>query len=76
MAGILGYRERFANGLRFTDNGFGNFKLPVIFIGMLLPPILFAAGRMSLDHWLRRRLLAKGPADKALARCAPEWAVE
>jgi len=43
---------------------------------MLLALILFAAGRMSLDHWLRRRLLAKGPADKALARRATEWAVK
>jgi hypothetical protein len=43
---------------------------------MLLALILFAAGRMSLDHWLRRCLLANGPADKALARRATEWAVK
>lgn len=44
-------------GYRFTDQGFGNFKLPVLFLGMLLPLILLGPGKFSLDHWLRRRLL-------------------
>ena len=50
-------------GYVFTDNGFGNFKLPVLFIGMLLPLILLGPGRLSLDHWLRRHLLASDTAD-------------
>ena len=50
-------------GYVFTDNGFGNFKLPVLFIGMLLPLILLGPGRLSLDHWLRRHLLAPDTAD-------------
>ena len=50
-------------GYGFTDNGFGNFKLPVIFIGMLLPLILLGPGRLSLDHRLRQRLLAPRNAD-------------
>lgn len=45
-------------GYGFTDQGFGNFKLPVIFIGMLLPLMLLGPGRLSLDHLLRRRLRA------------------
>jgi putative oxidoreductase len=53
-------------GYGFTDNGFGNFKLPVLFLGMLLPLILLGPGHLSLDHWLRRRLLAPRAADKPL----------
>lgn len=44
-------------GYVFTDRGQGNFKLPVLFIGMLLPLVLLGPGRLSLDAWLRRRLL-------------------
>jgi putative oxidoreductase len=43
-------------GYGFTDNGQGNFKLPVLFIGMLLPLVLMGAGRLSVDAWLRTRL--------------------
>lgn len=42
-------------GYVFTDNGFGNFKLPVLFIGMLLPLLLLGPGKLSVDAWLRRR---------------------
>jgi putative oxidoreductase len=62
-------------GYGFTDNGFGNFKLPVIFIGMLLPLILLGPGRLSLDHRLRR-LLANTPTHKSPARQATEWAMK
>ncbi|WP_203468927.1 DoxX family protein [Dechloromonas sp. TW-R-39-2] len=44
-------------GYGFTDQGFGNFKLPVLFLGMLLPLILGGPGKLSLDHYLRRRWL-------------------
>lgn len=44
-----------AQGYVFTDKGFGNFKLPVIFLGMFLPLILLGPGRLSIDAWLRRR---------------------
>ncbi len=46
-------------GYGFSDKGFGNFKLPVLFLGMLLPLILLGPGRLSLDHWLRRRCEGK-----------------
>jgi len=45
-------------GYGFTDHGDGNFKLPVLFIGMLLPLLLMGAGRLSLDGWLRQKLTA------------------
>ena len=40
--------------LPITDHGFGNFKLPAIYLAALLPLLL--AGKLSLDHWLGRRL--------------------
>jgi putative oxidoreductase len=46
-------------GYVFTDKGMGNFKLPVLFIGMLLPLVFMGPGRLSLDHVLRRRWLER-----------------
>ena len=43
-------------GYVFTDNGQGNFKLPVLFIGMLLPLLLLGPGKLSLDAWIRTAL--------------------
>lgn len=43
-------------GYVFTDRGFGNFKLPALFLGMLLPLILIGPGRLSVDYLLRRKL--------------------
>lgn len=42
-------------GYAITDDGHGNYKLPAIFLAMLLPLLLLGPGRLSLDHWLRRR---------------------
>lgn len=42
-----------AHGYVLTDQGQGNFKLPVIFLGMLLPLILLGPGKLSVDTWLR-----------------------
>lgn len=44
-------------GYGFTDKGFGNFKLPMLFIGMLLPLILIGPGKLSVDHLIRRKVL-------------------
>jgi putative oxidoreductase len=44
-----------AQGYVITDQGYGNFKLPVIFLAMFLPLILAGPGKLSLDHWIRRR---------------------
>lgn len=42
-------------GYSISDNGFGNFKLPLIFMAMLLPLILSGPGRLSLDALIARR---------------------
>lgn len=44
-------------GYVITDQGHGNFKLPVIFMAMLLPLILSGPGRLSVDALVRRRVL-------------------
>nr|WP_225777233.1 DoxX family protein [Pseudomonas sp. Marseille-Q3773] len=44
-----------AQGYVITDQGFGNFKLPLIYLVALLPLLLKGAGRLSLDHWFRVR---------------------
>jgi putative oxidoreductase len=41
-------------GYAITDDGFGNYKLPLIYLAMLLPLLFNGAGRLSLDHALRR----------------------
>jgi putative oxidoreductase len=51
-----------AQGYVFTDQGHGNFKLPMLFLGMLLPLMLMGPGRLSLDAWLRARLAGTLPA--------------
>lgn len=50
-----------AMGYAITDQGFGNFKLPVLFMAMLLPLALQGAGPLSLDRLLQR-CLARTPA--------------
>jgi putative oxidoreductase len=47
-----------ARGYVLTDKGYGNFKLPVLFLGMLLPLILLGPGRLSLDAAIRRHIRA------------------
>jgi len=44
-----------AKGYAITDMGHGNFKLPLLFVVMLLPLIFAGGGRLSLDHLLARR---------------------
>jgi putative oxidoreductase len=43
-------------GYSVSDRGFGNYKLPLLFIVMLLPLVFFGAGKASLDHALLRWL--------------------
>lgn len=42
-------------GYAITDRGYGNFKLPLILVIMLLPLLFTGAGRLSLDHLIRRK---------------------
>jgi putative oxidoreductase len=47
-------------GYRFIDedgDGFGNYKLPLLYIVMFLPLLLGGAGKLSLDYWLKRNSL-------------------
>lgn len=45
-------------GYRIIDDendGFGNYKLPLMYIVMFLPLLFGGAGRLSLDYWIRAR---------------------
>ena len=46
-------------GYALTDKGHGNFKLPVIYITMLLPLVFMGPGRLSLDAWVQVRWQSK-----------------
>jgi putative oxidoreductase len=44
-------------GYRFIDedsDGLGNYKLPLIYMVMLLPLIFSGAGKLSVDYWIKR----------------------
>lgn len=43
-------------GYAISDMGHGNYKLPVIFLAMLLPLIFLGAGKLSLDSLLGRTM--------------------
>jgi putative oxidoreductase len=43
-----------AKGYSVSDQGHGNFKLPLLFVVMLLPLVFNGAGRLSLDHLIGR----------------------
>lgn len=47
-----------AQGYVFTDKGFGNFKYPVVLMGMLWTLLWMGPGRLSLDDVLRRRCVS------------------
>jgi putative oxidoreductase len=45
-----------AQGYAITDDGHGNYKLPLMYLVMFVPLLLQGAGVLSVDHILRRRL--------------------
>jgi putative oxidoreductase len=49
-------------GYAISDNGYGNFKLPLLFAVMLLPLVFGGAGRVSVDALLARRVGLAAPA--------------
>ena len=53
--------DELLKGYALTDKGHGNFKLPVIYIAMLLPLVLMGPGRLSLDALLRHILASDKP---------------
>lgn len=42
-------------GYAITDKGFGNYKLPLLYLIMFLPLLFGGAGKLSLDYLLFRR---------------------
>lgn len=46
-------------GYAISDKGFGNYKLPLLLLIMLLPLVFNGAGRLSVDHWLGKYFKAK-----------------
>lgn len=60
-------------GYAITDRGHGNFKLPLLFVVMLLPLLFGGAGKASLDHLLARRL--RMPASASSIDDASAWAL-
>jgi putative oxidoreductase len=49
-------------GYAVSDHGYGNFKLPLLFVVMLLPLVFNGAGRCSLDYAISRALKLEMPA--------------
>ena len=43
-------------GYAITDKGFGNYRVPLLFIAMLFPLIFSGAGKISLDNILAKKL--------------------
>lgn len=43
-------------GYAITDKGFGNYKLPLIFLVMLLPMLFSGPGKASLDHFIAKMM--------------------
>lgn len=46
-----------AKGYRIVDennDGFGNYKLPLIYIVMFLPLLFGGAGKLSVDYWIKQ----------------------
>lgn len=39
-------------GYAVSDDGFGNFRIPMLFLAMLLPLVFAGGGKLSLDHLL------------------------
>ncbi len=43
-------------GYAITNDGFGNYRVPLLFIAMLIPLVLIGPGKLSLDHFLNKSL--------------------
>ena len=42
-------------GYAISDDGFGNYRIPLLFLVMLFPLVFHGAGKLSLDHLLAKR---------------------
>ena len=43
-------------GYSVSDKGFGNYRIPLLFIAMLFPLMFLGAGRLSLDNVIGKKL--------------------
>jgi putative oxidoreductase len=43
-------------GYAVSNKGFGNYRIPLLFIAMLFPLVFAGAGKLSLDHVLSKRI--------------------
>lgn len=46
-------------GYVISSDGFGNFKLPVLFLAMLIPLVLFGPGKLCIDAFIRRKYMGR-----------------
>lgn len=53
--------SQLAQGYTITDDGAGNYKLPLLFLVMLWPLILRGPGRLSVDALLTRAIAQSAP---------------
>jgi putative oxidoreductase len=42
-------------GYAITNKGFGNYRVPLLFIAMLIPLVFSGPGKLSLDHILAKK---------------------
>ena len=42
-------------GYAVSDKGFGNFRIPLLFLVMLIPLVLTGPGKISVDYFLAKR---------------------
>lgn len=47
--------NQFWMGYAVSDDGFGNFKLPLLFVIMFLALVGYGPGKLSVDHLIARR---------------------
>jgi putative oxidoreductase len=52
LDGVAWYAVHAGNGYNVCDNG---FKLPLLYLMMLIPLVLSGPGKLSIDNWIRRR---------------------
>ncbi len=48
---VAWYAVHAGNGYNVCDNG---YKLPLVYLTMLIPLVLSGPGKLSLDHWVRK----------------------
>lgn len=48
-------------GYSISDKGFGNYKLPVLYLTMLVPLLLLGPGRLSVDYLIDRLVVRRHP---------------